>query len=111
MKPYTMTIAGKTGVSAGGNTTDTKTSEPAEAETVAAESVTEKESTEEKTSVTAQDNSNPETEPVNATTAAAVAEIDVPSENKGGNWTVVSVVIGVSAAATGIAILKIAKIL
>jgi len=109
-KPYTITIASKMSASADGNTIDTKTSEPAESKTVAAKPVVEKEPAEE-ASVTAEDEPVSEMEPVEATAAAAVGEIEVPAEDKDGNWTVVSVVIGISAAAAGIAILKITKIL
>ena len=109
IKPYTMTIADKTDVSSGGNTTSTETSEPTESETVAAVSVAEKEPAEE--SVTAGDESFAETKPVKVTTATTVGEIEVPTSGKGEGWTVVSVLIGVSAAAAGIVILKITKIL
>ena len=109
-KPYTMTIAGKTDISADGNTSDSKKSEPAEPETVAAKPVAEKEPAKEAL-ITDGDKSISETEPVEVENAAAVGEIEVPTEGKGGNWTVVSVVIGISAAAAGIAILKITKIL
>jgi len=52
-----------------------------------------------------------ETKSAEVTPAAAVGEIEIPAEGKGGNWTVVSIVVGISAAAAGIVILKITKIL
>jgi len=110
IKPYTMTIAGKTDVSTGGNTTGTEASEPAESETVAAEPLTEKKSADE-TSITSEDESMSETEPIEVTPTTTVGEPEAPADGKGGNWTIVSVAIGISAAAVGIAILKITKIL
>ena len=105
-KPYTMTIAGKTDVSAGGNRIDKRTPVPAETKTVSAETEPAKQ-----TMVSAKDESTSETESVTVATAAKVGQTEVPAGEKGGNWTVVSVVIGISAAAAGIVILKITKIL
>lgn len=105
-----MTFASKTDVSADGNTTGPDTNKSAESETVAAKPVAEEKPAEE-VSVNAEDESVSETEPIEAITAAEVGEIEVPADGKGGNWTVVSVVIGISAAAAGIVILKITKIL
>jgi hypothetical protein len=105
-----MTIADKTDVSTGRDTTGTRTSAPTETKTVTAESVAEKESANE-TSVTAGDESISKTEPVEVSPTTDIGEAEVPADVKGGNWTIVSVAIGIFAAAAGIMILKITKIL
>ena len=109
VKPYTMTISQKTDISADKSTKSPDTNKSAESETAAAKPLAEEKPAEE-ASVNAEGESVSETEPVEATTAAAVGEIEVPAEETGGDWTVVSVAIGVSAAAAGIVILKITKI-
>jgi hypothetical protein len=108
MKPYTMTIAEKTDISAGGNTTGTEIKKSAESETVTAKTVAEKESVDE-TSVTTGDESMTETDPTEVIPTTAHNEAEIPADGKGGNWTIVSVAIGISAAAAGIVILKITK--
>jgi hypothetical protein len=109
-KPYTVTIASKTDVSSSGSTTSTETNAPAEPETAATEPVAEKESAVEK-SVTSGNNPILEAEPTEVTPATDIEEAEVPADVKGGNWTVVSVAVGVSAAAAGVVILKITKII
>jgi hypothetical protein len=108
-KPYTMTIASKTDVSPTGSTTSSENSALAEPETAATEPVVEKESSDE-TLVNTRDESISETEPTEITPITDIEEAEVPADVKRGNWTVVSVAIGVSAAAAGIVILKITKI-
>jgi hypothetical protein len=103
-----MTIAGKMDVSTSGNTTGTETSKPAESETATTKSVVENKAADE-TSVTTGDKSISETEPTEVAPTTVASEAEVPVDGKGGNWTIVSVAIGISAAAAGIAILKITK--
>jgi hypothetical protein len=109
-KPYTINIKGKTSASTGRNTIDAKTSEPAKSEIVAAKPLAETEPAKE-TVVTAGDGSVSETEPTEVTPTTDVEEAEVPVDVKEGNWTIVSVAIGVSAAAAGVVILKITKII
>ena len=54
----------------------------------------------------------PEPEPEPVETGLTIADdVEVPSEGRGRNWTVISVVAGIFAAAAGIAVLKIAKVI
>jgi len=106
-----MTIASNTPAE---RTTRTETREPEPAkiasETTQVKPMPELKPTEQASEITEVESVS-ETEPVEVTPASAVGEIEVPTDGKGGNWTVVSIVVGISAAAAGIVILKITKIL
>ena len=86
------------------------TSEPAEPETATAEPVPETEPAEAVIqTATAEIESAPKPEPVE-TGLTLADEVEVTPEGRGRNWTVISVIVGVSAAAAGIAVLKITKV-
>ena len=104
-----MTLASKTSVTTSDSTASTAAVKSAESETTRVEPVAQTKPAEE-ASVTAEDKSISETEPVEVTQAATVGEVENPNDGKGRNWTVISVILGISAAAVGIAVLKITKV-
>ena len=83
------------------------TSEPAEPETVEPEPETKPAEAESETTEI-----DPVSEPESVELAPeAVDKVAVTSSGKSRNWTVISVIVGVSAAAAGIAVLKMTKVI